>query len=108
MEIADATFVAFTFCNTLRTLAYVPQIYAAARDGRGCDGISCLTWSLFLVAHATAVAYAIINVRDPGMALVFAANAFCCAAIVGTVAVKRWRHAHRHAGVKSASLVPST
>ena len=32
MTVADITFVAFTFCNSARVVAYVPQIAKAATD----------------------------------------------------------------------------
>ena len=40
MTIADITFVAFTFCNSLRFVAYVPQIIKAVRDQSGAEAIS--------------------------------------------------------------------
>jgi hypothetical protein len=37
MTIADITFVAFTFCNSLRILAYIPQITKAITDQSGAE-----------------------------------------------------------------------
>jgi hypothetical protein len=58
MTAADITFAVFTFCNTVRVLAYVPQITRAARDQNGAEAVSFATWGLFLVCNASAVAYA--------------------------------------------------
>lgn len=54
MTIEDITLAAFTLCNSLRVVAYVPQIVKAARDRSGAEAISFATWGLFLVSHASA------------------------------------------------------
>ena len=95
MYLNEITMVAFTMCNSLRMFAYVPQILSAARDGSGCRAVSYTTWGMFLVAHASAVAYALVNVQDHHMALVFTGNALCCLAILIVVFLKRLRHADR-------------
>jgi hypothetical protein len=48
MTLADITLVAFTLCNSLRVLAYVPQIARAVTDESGAAAISLGTWGLFL------------------------------------------------------------
>ena len=50
MAIADITLAAFTLCNSLRVVAYLPQIARAARDRSGAEAISVGTWGLFLVS----------------------------------------------------------
>jgi hypothetical protein len=50
------------------------------------------TWGLFLVAHMSAVAYAVVNVGDARMALIFSGNALCCLAILAVALLKRRRH----------------
>ncbi len=40
MALTDVTLLAFTLCNSLRIVAYVPQIVRAARDDSGCAAIS--------------------------------------------------------------------
>lgn len=75
-----AVFGAFTFVNSLRILAYVPQMLTAAKDINGASGISYTTWTLFLMSHLTTIAYAIIF-GDLVMALIFLGNALACLAI---------------------------
>ena len=92
MTIADITLTAFTLCNSLRVVAYFPQIARAARDQSGAEAISFGTWGLFLVSHASAMAYALVNQGDWAMASVFMGNATGCGAILLIAAWKRSRH----------------
>jgi hypothetical protein len=92
MQLSDMTLLAFTACNSLRVFAYAPQILSAARDENGCAAVSLSTWGMFLIAHASAIAYACINVQDGYMAVIFTANALCCLAILAVVTSKRRRH----------------
>ena len=64
MTVADTTLAVFTFFNSLRFLAYVPQIVKAAKNQSGAEAISFGTWALFLASHASAMAYAIENQGD--------------------------------------------
>jgi len=73
--------------------SYVPQILKAATDKNVASSISFTTWGLFLLAHLSTVAYAIINRSDWGMATCFAINAACCVAILIVVYWKRRSHA---------------
>ena len=95
MTIADITLAVFTLCNSLRAVAYVPQISKAARDRSGAEAISFGTWGLFLVSHASAMAYALVNKEDWTMALMFLSNAIGCAAILLIAAAKRVRYRRR-------------
>jgi hypothetical protein len=95
MTVADITFVAFTFCNSVRVVAYVPQIAKAATDKAGAQAISFTTWSLFLVSNASAVAYALVNKADWIMAAIFLANGVGCTAIILAAAWKRSLHRNR-------------
>jgi hypothetical protein len=61
MIIADVTLALFTLCNSLRAFAYLPQIVKAAQDKSRAEALSVGTWGLFLVSHASAVAYALVN-----------------------------------------------
>jgi hypothetical protein len=88
MQLEEITFALFAACNWLRVLAYVPQIRKAATDKNGASAISCTTWSLFLVAHASTIAYALVNRSDPWLALCFAGNAMCCVVIL---AIAWWK-----------------
>jgi hypothetical protein len=97
MTIADITLAVFTFCNSLRFLAYVPQIAKAIRDRSGAEAISVGTWGLFLASHASATAYAVENQGDWTMASMFLGNALGCGAILLIVAWKRVRYRRRGA-----------
>ena len=95
MTIADITLAAFTFFNSLRFLAYVPQIAKAIKDQSGAEAISFGTWALFLASHASAMAYAIENQGDWTMASLFLGNALGCGTILLIAAWKRSRHRRR-------------
>jgi len=95
MTIADITLAVFTLCNSFRVVAYVPQITKAVRDRSGAEAISFGTWALFLVSHASAMAYALVNKEDWTMASMFLSNAVGCGAILLIAAWKRFRHRGR-------------
>ena len=95
MTNADLTLAVFTFFNSLRFLAYVPQIAKAVKDQSGAEAISFGTWALFLVSHVSAMAYAIENQRDWTMASLFLSNALGCGIILMIAAWKRSRHRRR-------------
>jgi len=89
MTLADATLAVFTLFNTLRFLAYVPQIARALKDRSGAQAISLGTWSLFLVSHLSAMAYAVVNQHDWPMATLFLLNGIGCALIIAIATVRR-------------------
>jgi hypothetical protein len=89
MTLADITLAMFTLFNTLRFLAYVPQIARALKDRSGAQAISLGTWSLFFVSHLSAMAYAIVNQHDWTMATLFLLNGMGCALIIAIATVKR-------------------
>ena len=95
VTLADVTLGIFTFFNSLRFLAYVPQIARVLRDNSGAEAISFGTWGLFLVSHTSAMAYAIENQGDWTMASVFLGNALGCATILVLAGWKRTRHRRR-------------
>jgi uncharacterized protein with PQ loop repeat len=95
MTIADITLAVFTLANSLRVFAYVPQIVTAIRDRGGAEAISFGTWALFLLSHASAMAYALVNKGDWTMASMFLFNATGCVAILLIAAWKRARHRGR-------------
>ena len=96
--LADITLGVFMLCNSLRVVAYVPQITKAARDQSGAEAISFLTWGLFLFSNASAIAYAVVNNEDWMMACVFLGNAAGCAAILLIGAWKRTQHRSQRVG----------
>jgi len=71
----SVVFGIFTLVNSLRILAYIPQMLTAAKDVNGATGISYATWTLFLVSHLTTIAYAIVCLEDSIMSLIFLGNA---------------------------------
>jgi hypothetical protein len=89
MTLADVTLMAFTLCNSVRVVAYLPQIWKVAADEDGARAVSCLTWGLFLASHFTTAAYALVNRGDWSMACIFLANAAGCAAILLLATWKR-------------------
>jgi hypothetical protein len=92
MTVADVTLAVFTLSNSVRVLAYVPQITKAATDQGGAKAISFGTWGLFLVSNISAVAYALVNKGDWTLAAMFLANAAGCATILSIAAWKRSRY----------------
>jgi hypothetical protein len=101
MRLEDVTLALFAACNFIRIFAYLPQIYTAATDKNGASAISYTTWSLFLVAHLSTIAYAIVNRADWWLAACFACNALCCVAILMIAYWKSSCHAR-------AELAPAT
>jgi uncharacterized protein with PQ loop repeat len=85
----------FTVCNGIRIVAYLPQIHKAATDQNGASSVSCTTWTMFLVAHLSTAAYALVNRSDWALAGFFSSNAICCAAILVVVGWKRRDHNSR-------------
>ena len=91
MAAADVALTLFALCNSLRVLAYLPQIVAVLRDNGGAHGVSCTTWALFAVSNFSTVLYAIMTLQDATMAAIFGANTTCCLVILGLTANKRGR-----------------
>jgi hypothetical protein len=88
MQLEEVTLAFFAACNSARVLAYLPQIHKAAVDRNGASAISFTTWSLFLIAHVSTIAYALVNRSDPWLALCFTGNALCCLVIL---AIAWWK-----------------
>jgi uncharacterized protein with PQ loop repeat len=107
MALADVTLAVFTLFNTLRFLAYVPQIARALKDRSGAQAISLGTWSLFFVSHLSAMAYAIVNQHDWTMAMLFLLNGVGCGLIILIATVKRSQYRRRTA-LAFQSLEPSS
>jgi hypothetical protein len=104
MTLADVTLAVFTLFNTLRFLAYVPQIARALKDRSGAQAISLGTWSLFLVSHLSAMAYAIVNQHDWTMATLFLLNGMGCALIIAIATVKRSQYGRHLEAIESWTL----
>jgi hypothetical protein len=105
MQLEDITLALFAACNFIRLFAYLPQIYKAATDKNGASAISYTTWGLFLIAHLSTIAYALVNRSDWWLAACFTGNALCCLAIL-TVAYRR-SVSHARASLLAAASLPS-
>jgi hypothetical protein len=95
VTVADITLATFTLCNSLRVLAYLPQIAKAAADRSGAEALSFSMWGLFLLSNMSAVAYAVVNRADWTMAAMFLGNAVGCTTILLIGAWKRSQHRNR-------------
>ena len=103
---AEIALAAFGLINSVRVLAYVPQIVTIASDRTGAAGVSCTTWSLFALSHLSTVAYAVLTLDDWRMAAVFTANAVCCFIILGMAFLRRRQAAARRARASAIPAVP--
>jgi len=101
MTAPEVAMVLFTAMNTVRALAYVPQILRIAPDGGRAEAISSTTWVMFALSHLSTVAFAILAVSDLTMAAIFAANVLACLLVLVLTAYKR-SCAHRPNGMQSA------
>jgi hypothetical protein len=108
MSLEEITLTLFAACNSFRVVAYVPQILKAANDRNGATSISFMTWFLFLLAHLSTVAYALINRSDWGLAACFAINAVCCVAILAIAYWKRRTHARQGGALCRPALSAAT
>jgi hypothetical protein len=95
MPLEEITLMLFAACNGVRIFAYIPQIRKGAIDQNGASAISYTTWAMFLIAHLSTVAYALINRADPELAACFAGNAVCCLVILAVAYCKRRGHVRR-------------
>jgi hypothetical protein len=108
MSLEEITLALFAACNSVRVLAYLPQIHKAATDRNGASSISLMTWFLFLLAHLSTVAHALVNRSEWALASCFAVNAIFCAAILGIAYWKRRRHAERAHNTNQPALCVAT
>ncbi len=91
----SAIFGIFTLVNSVRILAYVPQMLTAARDTNGASGISYATWILFMVSHLTTITYAIVCLHDIVMSFIFLGNALACLTVIVITFIKRRQYTTR-------------
>jgi hypothetical protein len=107
MDFADVTLAAFTLCNSVRVLAYLPQVLKAAKDDTGARAISQTTWSLFLVSHLATASYALVNMGDWAMGAIFLGNAAGSAAILLAAAWRQSQYRKRSASRQAhGNVVP--
>ena len=62
---------------------------------RRCDLVHDLE-HVFLIAHLSTIAYALVNQADAALALCFAGNALCCLAILVVAMRSKLRHLREH------------
>jgi len=89
MTISDYSVTAFALLNGARVIAYAPQIRCLTRDNGNAAAVSLVTWTLFTLANAATVAYALLVINDHLMAGLFALNLLGCLAIVVLIGKKR-------------------
>jgi uncharacterized protein with PQ loop repeat len=89
----------FSICNSLRLLAYIPQVLCLVRAQDGARSVSCISWASFAFSHLSTVAYALIVVNDWQMAAMFAANTVACVTIIAITGCKR-------ANLNASGLLP--
>jgi len=89
MTKADLALLFFNAVNCIRLVAYVPQIVTIVRGCHGAEGVSCLSWALFGLAHFATALYAWVTVCDAWMAFVFLVNFAACGLIIALAVYKR-------------------
>jgi uncharacterized membrane protein len=104
MTLPDITLMAFTMSNSVRVLAYAPQIWKVATDEAGAKALSHSTWSLFLICNITTAAYSVVNREDWALAS-FLMNGVACAAILGAAAWRRSLHQRSQAEPVAANFI---
>jgi hypothetical protein len=89
MMFDDVVYYAFTICNALRLVSYLPQIHKVARDTNGASAISYSTWILWLAANATTAVYSASTLGDATLAWTNGLNALGCAVVIALTVFKR-------------------
>jgi uncharacterized protein with PQ loop repeat len=93
MTAQEVILIVFTVTNSVRVLAYLPQITKIVKDDSGAVAVSNATWLLFGVSHLSTVAYAAVVLNDSYMSVLFGANLLCCLTIIALTIYKRRRFA---------------
>jgi hypothetical protein len=87
---AELAVVFFTICNTMRALAYLPQLVRVLRDREGAAAISCSAWFLFSLANMSTVLYAGFVLHDRITTAIFLVNTlFSSAVLIATLLQRR-------------------
>lgn len=79
----------FAGLNTIRVIAYIPQILKAANDNNGATAISYMTWGLFFLSNLTTIVYSVVCLGDLLMGAIFFGNSVACFVIIVITLVKR-------------------
>ncbi|HKA39385.1 MAG TPA: hypothetical protein VKD25_06430 [Burkholderiales bacterium] len=75
--------------NSLRIIAYAPQIRAVLRAQDGAVAVSITTWALFTFANLTATLYGWLVIHDSAFCAIFTGNLMCTAAVTFIATLKR-------------------
>lgn len=86
---ADLILCAYSVCNALRVISYVPQIVQIARDQDGARAISLTAWWLWVAANGTTVLYAAVNLGDVPLAILNGLNTLACLLVIALTMGKR-------------------
>jgi uncharacterized protein with PQ loop repeat len=78
---------------TVFVFSYVPQILAVASCRNGARSTSLVTWSVWTVSSAIALAYGVVVVQKTPFIVVNVGSFVCCLTILLLAAVKRRRAA---------------
>lgn len=85
----QAISAAYLVVNSLRLVAYLPQIAAVARDRAGATAISLPTWVFWAFSNAVTAVYCALVARDPVLAGMMWGNCAGATAIAAMTLVKR-------------------
>jgi hypothetical protein len=105
--VTELSLLAYTLCNALRVVSYVPQIVRIARDHEGARAFTLATWWLWIAANASTVLYAWINLGDIPLALLNGFNVLACLIVVGLTIWKRYSATDNDAAVPAYAIRPA-
>jgi hypothetical protein len=83
MTTDDLPLIVFATCNTLRIVAYFPQMLRLVRCPAAAASFSHLTWALFAAANLSTAFYAGVVLGDAVLGVVNAFSALCCFTLIG-------------------------
>jgi hypothetical protein len=95
MSSAELSLLVFAACNTLRVIAYLPQIAMLIRRPESAASFSHASWLLFSAANASTAAYAWLVLADSLVATFSALSTLCGALLIG---LALWRRMQPVAG----------
>jgi uncharacterized protein with PQ loop repeat len=90
-QASTAEWVAWLYVvtNSVRIIAYAPQIRAVLKARDGAQAVSITTWTFWTFAHLTAILYGWLVVHDGFFCAIFAGNLTCTAAVALIATRKR-------------------
>jgi hypothetical protein len=106
MTAPEFILIVFTVTNSVRVVAYLPQIRKIAGDNSGAVAVSNATWLLFGVSHLSTMTYAAVVLNDLYMTVLFGANLLCCLIIIILTVYKRRQFARQFHVMQPFIAVP--